>query len=238
MDTSVEPRIESSELLKGTRVEVHTRYQMGRWVPGFTIAEVMANGYRVRRASDGSVLNETLNPDEVRIAGTAPIRVQAAGIPDVPLRLAHSHSGARLQNRCGPASTIASPSRVGDSCSGQSTEAHGDFPELAPRPLNVLVLDSCHSTWIFDPCRLQFCRILKGLEFVGRRVPTEWRPYWQVELDRSAEGFTVYLNEARTRLIRSWRHTKDCAECGDSQTSELSLEDLYDAMPGHRGPGP
>ena len=106
--------------------------------------------------------------------------------------------------------------------------------DLASRLQDVVVLESCHSTWIFDPRQLEFCRILKGVEVGGRPVATEWRPYWQVHLDPRSEGFTVYLNAARTRLLRSWRHTRNCNQCGGSDTAELSLEDIHLTLHGYR----
>jgi hypothetical protein len=103
-----------------------------------------------------------------------------------------------------------------------------DSSDIALRGLDVLVLESCHSTWIFDPGRLEFCRILKGVQVASRSVVTEWRPYWQVQLDpEEAEGFTVYLNAAGTRLIRSWRHATNCTQCGASETAKLSLLDVH-----------
>jgi hypothetical protein len=89
-----------------------------------------------------------------------------------------------------------------------------------------VILESCHSTWIFDPSRMQFCRILKAIEVEDRAVPTEWRPYWGLEMDPESEAFTVHLNQSRSRMIRSWRHTEDCAQCGGHETAELSLEDI------------
>jgi hypothetical protein len=62
------------ELPVGTRVDVHTRYDLGRWAPGFTIAGIRADGYRIRRCSDGSILKETIRSDEVRIATPVPTR--------------------------------------------------------------------------------------------------------------------------------------------------------------------
>jgi hypothetical protein len=100
---------------------------------------------------------------------------------------------------------------------------------------DVLVLESCHSTWIFDPRHLRFRRILKGIEVGHRTVATEWRPYWQVQLDPEGEGFTVFLNSSRTRLIRSWRHTRGCSQCGTSNTVELSLEDIHLTLHGYHG---
>ncbi len=64
---------------------------------------------------------------------------------------------------------------------------------------------------------------------------TEWRPYWQVQLDPEGEGFTVYLNAAGTRLIRSWRHGTNCEQCGAPATAELSLEDIHRTLHGHHG---
>ena len=102
-----------------------------------------------------------------------------------------------------------------------------DPSDVVSRRLDVLILESCHSTWIFDPRRLEFCRILKGVEVASRSVVTKWRPYWQVQLDPEAEGFTVYLNATGTRLIRSWRHATNCKQCFASDTAELSVQDIH-----------
>lgn len=102
-----------------------------------------------------------------------------------------------------------------------------DPSDMALRRVDVLVLESCHSTWIFDPRRLEFCRILKGVEVENRSVVTKWRRYWQVQLNPESEGFTVHLNAAGTRLIRSWRHATNCTQCGASDTAEVSLADVH-----------
>ena len=39
----------------GDQVDVHTKF-VDSWVAGFEIAELIAEGYRVRRESDGSLL--------------------------------------------------------------------------------------------------------------------------------------------------------------------------------------
>ncbi len=96
--------------------------------------------------------------------------------------------------------------------------------------MNITVLESCHSTWIFDTRQLRFCRILKGIAAGGGRISTEWRPYWELETDPQDETFTVYLNESRTRLIRSSRHEADCVRCGGYHTTEISLEDIHRAV--------
>lgn len=91
---------------------------------------------------------------------------------------------------------------------------------------DLIILESCHATWVFDPVRMQFCRILKDIRVANRSVSTGWRRYWQVELDPKTEAFSVYLNGSRTRLIRSWRHTQHCGQCRGPGTTELKLEDI------------
>jgi hypothetical protein len=96
--------------------------------------------------------------------------------------------------------------------------------------MNLIILESCHSTWIFDTRQLRFCRILRGIAIGQRRISTEWRPYWELEIDPHGRNFTIFLNEARTRLVRSCSHTQTGAPCGGSPTTELSLEDIHRAV--------
>jgi hypothetical protein len=96
--------------------------------------------------------------------------------------------------------------------------------------MNLIVLESCHSTWIFDSRQLRFCRILKGIEVRHRRISTEWRPYWDLEIDQDGESFTISLDEARTRLIRSSGHSPDCLPSAGNETIELSLEHIRHAV--------
>ena len=69
--------------------------------------------------------------------------------------------------------------------------------------MKAVILESCHSTWIFDTDRMRFRRILNDIEV---------------------------LKADRSRLIRTWRHTADCVQCGDHRTGELSLEDIRNAV--------
>ena len=84
MDTSIGTHTVRAELRVGTRVDVHTRYELGRWAPGFTVAEVRPDGYRIRRASDGAVLKETMHPDEIRAASPVPSRRTGSQHPEGP----------------------------------------------------------------------------------------------------------------------------------------------------------
>jgi len=96
--------------------------------------------------------------------------------------------------------------------------------------MHIITLESCHSTWIFDPRQSRFCRILRGITVGHRRISTEWRPYWELEIDPHGRNFTVFLDEARTRLVRASLHTEDCVACGASRTSELSLDEIAGAV--------
>jgi hypothetical protein len=49
----------------GTQVEVRSRFDSS-WTKGFEIADVLDDGYRVRRQHDGSVLPSVFGVDEVR----------------------------------------------------------------------------------------------------------------------------------------------------------------------------
>ena len=51
----------------GSRVEVHTRFT-DSWASGFEIAEVVDEGYRLRRTSDGSMLPEPTGEADLRPA--------------------------------------------------------------------------------------------------------------------------------------------------------------------------
>lgn len=92
------------------------------------------------------------------------------------------------------------------------------------------VFESCNSTWVFDCQHMRYRRILKGVEVDDRAVLTEWRRYFGLEVADDSEAFTVLLNPEGTRLIRSWRHTGDCAQCGGHVTAELSLEAIGAAL--------
>jgi hypothetical protein len=91
--------------------------------------------------------------------------------------------------------------------------------------MDIVVFESCDSTWVFAVSRMRFCRIPKGIELSQRRVSTEWHPYSYLELDPRAETFSVYLTPDRSRVIRSWSHSGGCVQCGADPTTRVSLED-------------
>jgi hypothetical protein len=91
--------------------------------------------------------------------------------------------------------------------------------------MGYLTVDSCHSRWVFDTERLRFRRVPKGPGLELLMAMTQWRPYYDLQLDPDSDSFVVIMNEAGTRMLRSWRHTEAvCAQCGASRTEELSVE--------------
>ncbi len=101
--------------------------------------------------------------------------------------------------------------------------------------MDPLVIESCHSTWVFDQERMRFRRILKGLDLghAHGHATTGWRPYHGLEMTDGSDNFVVVLNPEGTQLLRSWRHLDGaCAYCGQQQTMELSLEQVRAAIHG------
>lgn len=83
--------------------------------------------------------------------------------------------------------------------------------------MTPLVVDSCHSTWFFEPSRGRFRRALKGLGLDGAVPLSKWRPYRAVLVDPDTDTFVVVLQESPMRLLRSWRHREEpCSSCGRS----------------------
>ncbi len=93
--------------------------------------------------------------------------------------------------------------------------------------MESLVIESCHSTWLFDQDNTRFRRVLKGQ--AGGPVSTSWQPCFGVEIDPDSESFVVLLNPEGTRLLRSWRHVEHCAQCGGEATTEMTLGELRSA---------
>jgi hypothetical protein len=56
----------ASTLGVGTKVYVRNRF-LGDWITGFKVAEVLRNGYRIRRLSDDHVFPDVFAFDDVRL---------------------------------------------------------------------------------------------------------------------------------------------------------------------------
>jgi hypothetical protein len=93
--------------------------------------------------------------------------------------------------------------------------------------MGMVTIDSCNSRWVFDADRLRYRRVPKGPNLGMRLTMAEWRPYYELHIDPTSESFVVVLNEAGTRMLRSWRHRPGvCPQCGATATEELSADDI------------
>ncbi len=72
-----------------------------------------------------------------------------------------------------------------------------------------------------------------------RLASAEWSQYSELNLDPHSDSFTVVLNEAGTRMLRSWRHMEDvCPQCGTAATEELFVDDIVHIGGGTRSDPP
>jgi len=91
-----------------------------------------------------------------------------------------------------------------------------------------VVLEPCHSIWIFDTEEHRFQRLVKGV-MAADAPTTGWRPYFGLDVDPKSHAFVVLLDQDATRLLRSWRHVEPSPRCSDACTGELDLGDLREA---------
>jgi hypothetical protein len=90
---------------------------------------------------------------------------------------------------------------------------------------SLQVIESCNSTWVFDAKAKRFRRVPKGTPLDLPTSAADWETYVKLEIDVDSDAFLVTLNEAGTRLLRSYKHSDPCAQCGPADaTAELSLE--------------
>jgi hypothetical protein len=101
--------------------------------------------------------------------------------------------------------------------------------------MEPLILESCNATWLFDTEGLRFRRILKGIEVDGHSISTGWRTYDRLEFKEGSDIFIVVLSSDGSRLIQSWRHTEDCAQCGGTASSDFSVDDIEATLAGSLG---
>ncbi len=91
---------------------------------------------------------------------------------------------------------------------------------------DLVVLESCHSTWLFNTTTKRFKRLLKGLGLDPLLAMTCWRSYERLELAEDSKAFVVLLDPLGRRRICSWRHVEGCEECDGDDTVELPLEEV------------
>ncbi len=87
-------------------------------------------------------------------------------------------------------------------------------------------IDSCHSIWLFDTERRRFRRVPRGISIDSPALASDWEPYFGLEISAESGAFAVELNESRTRLLRSWRHTSPCEHCSLDADPDVTGEVL------------
>ncbi|HZQ85340.1 MAG TPA: hypothetical protein VFA83_10905 [Acidimicrobiales bacterium] len=124
--------------------------------------------------------------------------------------------------------------RVMAEVSAQELEGFGlgsTATSARPGSGNVLVIESCNSTWLFDHDKARFRRVPRGTPLDLPAPEAEWQRFHRLEVDPDTDAFLVHLNESGSRLLRSFRHTPPCQQCEPHGTVELSLEAI------RQGPG-
>jgi hypothetical protein len=96
--------------------------------------------------------------------------------------------------------------------------------DLQVNGVDVRVLESCHSLWIFEPGRGRFRRVPRGTRLDMPSPENEWTAYFRLEIDASSGAFSVGLNADDTRVLRSWLHVDPCRHCSSDQTGEISID--------------
>jgi hypothetical protein len=91
---------------------------------------------------------------------------------------------------------------------------------------DFLVIESCHSTWMFDTDHHRFRRVLKGLDLGDDEASTGWRPYYRLDTDYRSDSFTVFIDPTGSRAVRAWRHVAGCPHCAGDVTAELPVAEL------------
>jgi hypothetical protein len=80
--------------------------------------------------------------------------------------------------------------------------------------MELVTIDSCHHYWVFDIRKRRYRRVPKGPGLELRMANAEWRPYHDLRLDPYRDSFAVVLDQAGTRVLRSWRHLEaTCPQC-------------------------
>lgn len=85
-------------------------------------------------------------------------------------------------------------------------------------------IDSCHSIWLFDTERMRFRRVPKEMSIDSPALESDWEPFYGLEIAPESGAFAVALNESRTRLLRSWRHTNPCEHCSTDTGTDADVD--------------
>jgi hypothetical protein len=91
------------------------------------------------------------------------------------------------------------------------------------------ILESCHSLWLFEPGRMRFRRLPRGVHLDTPAVDRDWTAYQRLDVDLATGMFVIALNPDGTQLLRAWVHDNPCRHCADA-TAEFSVAALREAL--------
>jgi hypothetical protein len=90
----------------------------------------------------------------------------------------------------------------------------------------TIKLESCQGSWLFQPARMRFRRVLRVPGRPG--ATTDWCPYFGLHFV-DADRFVVLLNPQGTRLLHSWRHLPGtvCDACAEPRSDEMLQGEMH-----------
>jgi len=68
----------------------------------------------------------------------------------------------------------------------------------------MIKIPTSSSWWIFDDDRSRFRKIPRDVNPDSFALDNDWQSYFELEVDAEGQGFTVYLNDEKTRLMRGY----------------------------------
>ncbi len=70
---------------------------------------------------------------------------------------------------------------------------------------SMMRIETANSVWMFDTERMRFWRVPRGLDVNSFATARAWQPYFELEIDSDTGAFSVWLDEAGTRRLRSYQ---------------------------------
>ena len=92
---------------------------------------------------------------------------------------------------------------------------------MSTDPNSQIRIETANSLWLFEPDRMRFWRVPRGLDVNSPSTARAWQRYHRLVVDADTGAFTVWLDVDGTRLLRSYRVDP---ETDPDRTRELTLE--------------
>lgn len=104
----------------------------------------------------------------------------------------------------------------------------GEYERQGEQASPIIVIESCHSTWLFDEENRRFRRLPKG-HLSG--ISTVWRSYDRLVVDDATNAFVALIDPPPgTRLLRSKRHVGPCGYSGGERAADKLFDEVGDLL--------